>query len=590
MGVLRFFRHLLNTYKQFYTSVHANSSHSFDVVLLDLNAIFHPACRDVYAVSEFKDLLHRSRPTATQLSPEQKEQKAFKRVTEIVEAILVMAKPRREVYFAIDGVAGMAKQSQQRKRRYVAAKNRIKDGWNFANITAGTEWMERLQQYFEAWIVEKKKPGGLLHGIRVLYSNMFVPGEGEQKAIRYLAATSTDRTSYCVYSPDADLIFLCLLLPRGQGYILRDNIYDDIEGKYILVNCNELKRQIVQGFRWIATVEESEVLSQASMNTAARNQREDRMNSLFGSTELSRVCKDYSCFIFTVGNDFLPSLYALGIDNKGIPALEKAYVKVVMRHSYLVNEVNGIQQLTFASLMTELAASEPALVLYKYLRGSKYADNLLASCIVHKPVVTKKELDDEVVGTEGQTYQTVDWSLFVMKYYTSKFPECAWVSCEDAVQWYHQPDNQRFIHEICAAYIHGLNFVLTYYVVSIPTFAWYYPYHYAPLLCDLATYATHATKREWNKLQEWTYKPALTLNQALLGIIPPSSRDVVPAPVQTVLAKNEQHPLFVEEFVMDLEGKQQDYEASVLLPNVDYNTLKRMCKDPTKPQELKVYS
>jgi 5'-3' exonuclease len=108
-------------------------------------------------------------------------------------------------------------------------------------------------------------------------------------------------------------------------------------------------------------------------------------------------------------------------------------------------------------------------------------------------------------------------------------------------------------------------------------------------MTDLHRFAKDSKISVWNDLQSWTFQPALTLNQALLGIIPPSSVNVLPTSLQPLLQRNAEHELFKEDFKVDLEGKQQDYEAVLLLPIVDYKTLKMMCKDTSSPGTVLTY-
>ena len=44
-----------------------------------------------------------------------------------------------------------------------------------------------------------------------------------------------------------------------------------------------------------------------------------------------------------------------------------------------------------------------------------------------------------------------------------------------------------FMH-LLGSYLYGLNFVYQYYFKNLPSWSWYYPYYYAPLLTDLARY------------------------------------------------------------------------------------------------------
>jgi 5'-3' exonuclease len=512
MGVLRFFRHLLNSYKNFYRTIASTNPSTFDVVLIDLNAIFHPACREVYN-PPFKTFVLQAIPEA------QKELLAFQKITDTIEQILSMCKPTKVLYLAIDGVAGACKQSQQRKRRFVSAKIKPEKDWDTAHITCGTPWMARLCKYLHEWILVKKHT--LLANVKVIYSDMYVESEGEHKLIRYLDATSNFHTRYCIMSPDADLIMLCLCLPKGHGYILRENIYTDVAGKFLLVNCDSLKQQVSTNIAW--TSEKDTFVSE-------------------------RAVKDYVLFLMTIGNDFLPNLYCLEIGNEGIETLQKSYIAAASECGYLVNSVCAINKETFTKLFEHLATHEASLILKKFKKGSKFPDYLLASH-VHA--------------------DTLDFDGLRADYYKSKFKEMDW-----SVEKF-----QENIREICKAYLRGLNFVIGYYTTKIPSYDWAYEFHYAPFMKDMYEYVLSLSMTEWNDLQHFDFKQSLTLNQALLGIISPRSFEVLPASIQHLLLKNKDHPLFKDDFEVDYQGKAMDYEGVCLLPNVPYETLKVICKD-----------
>ena len=51
-----------------------------------------------------------------------------------------------------------------------------------------------------------------------------------------------------------------------------------------------------------------------------------------------------------------------------------------------------------------------------------------------------------------------------------------------------QPDQ---FYNILIYYLYGLQFVYEYYFINLPSWQWYYPYYYAPLLCDFSLYINH---------------------------------------------------------------------------------------------------
>ena len=533
MGVFRFFRHLLNTYKGFYRTGNSNQAfrNPVDILLLDCNAIFHPACREIY-FPEMKSLLHRP----ANETPEVLEKKAFDNIIKYIKRIIDVCPPKRVLYLAVDGVAGMCKQSQQRKRRYRTARDRAPNAFDTCNLTTGTPFMQRLMDHIAAWIEQYKTQTS----VQIIFNDMHTPGEGEHKLIRYLdmrfknpkLEKFADRTTYCIYSPDADLIMLCMCLSKGKGYILRENIYDDINAQWIYVNCENLKNLVSQSLWWS---QEANVTFYAD-----------------------KVVRDYVLFLMLVGNDFLPNLYCLEIGNEGIETLEKCYKVAACTTNYLVNDANSLEKESFVHLFEMLSSYESNLILRKYHKGCKFPDSLLASYIVHS------KLEET-----GQIVQTLDYQSLRAEYYLRKF--------KDEFEWSDESFNAN-VKTICKAYIRGLIFVIKYYCNSIPTFDWYYEYHYAPLMIDIFATAKEMNTKEWNDLHEWNYKPALTLEQSLLGVIPPSSAAVCTDKVRDILIKKKNDKLFIEDFIVDVEGKQQEYEGVCLLPNIPYTSLKRMVR------------
>jgi 5'-3' exonuclease len=561
MGVLRYFRYLLDTHKgKFYKPVKPENPAPVDILLIDCNAIFHPACREVF-FPERPSFLKKP------LSYEEQELKAFKNVTDKLETLMRICPPQKVLYLAIDGVAGMCKQSQQRKRRYKTAKDRKESGaddstFDTCHISAGTPFMERLSSYMQDWIVRIKQYP--YKHLKIIFDGMHVVSEGEHKLVKWLYNIKNcgPKTSYCIYSPDADLLFLSMCIPRGRGYILRENIYNDIMAHYLLVNCYYLKQAISEKIDWSTdwstdgsvdgsvdeekkeeAIERSQdVRADAKSNLAAYS-----VNKLAYS--MNHAVKDYVLFLFLVGNDFLPSMYAFEINNDGINILESTYRSVASENGYLSDASNAMSHGAFVKLFATLAEKEPTLLLKKQLdlmKRCKYPDTLL----------------QETVNQNDEGNYAIDFASFREKFYLKKFGTY----------------NETFIEEVSKAYVRGLHFVLTYYTIAIPSYEWFYEYHYAPLACDIHATISKMVLWQWNKLQEWEYKPPLSLKQALLGVIPPSSYKVLPEDIQKILVTNKDNPLFSEEFTIDLEGKFQDYEGTCLLPNITYTQLKKLVK------------
>jgi 5'-3' exoribonuclease 1 len=257
-----------------------------------------------------------------------------------------------------------------------------------------------------------------------------------------------------------------------------------------------------------------------------------------------------------IGNDFLPNMPSLEISNKGIEILLSTYSKVYLNHGYIIRELANnlyLNKKAFLSLLEELSNLEIMMILEKYNKGyAKYPDRLLAKYIMR---------------TEQGT--NIDFIEYRKDYYKTKL----------------DVENETFeeeIEEICRDYIKGMNFVLLYYFKSIPTFEYCYERHYAPFFSDLYKVAQKMTFE--NKLDYYTipFNPVkpLGIYESLVGILPPSSFNLLPENIREEIGKKILLDSdFLEEFETDLDGKINDYEAILLLPFVSYKKIKRLFKN-----------
>lgn len=121
----------------------------------------------------------------------------------------------------------------------------------------------------------------------------------------------------------------------------------------------------------------------------------------------------------------------------------------------------------------------------------------------------------------------------------------------------------KVVHE----YVRALQWNLHYYYHGCMSWGWYYPYHYAPFISDVANFKAIDTMFEMGE----PFKPF----DQLLSVLPAASCSLLPKIYQSLVTSNSS-PLakyFPAEVEYDLNGKQNEWEAVVLAPFIDEETL-----------------
>src|ERR1700722_10671220 len=215
MGVPSFFKQLIKKYRNILKN---NPNKKIKALYIDANCLFHPQC--------FKILdLYKN---------EHNQQKLFEymsnRIIEYLDYIIRLNNPEEIVYIAVDGIAPLAKISQQRKRRFGYANdyrnniykkhNILVNSWSNIVITPGTQFMfdlhNKIKIYYKNFTT--KNNDKLLNHFKIIYNSYLTPGEGEHKILQHIKNfynknnndQKLDDRAIIVYGLDADLIFLSL--------------------------------------------------------------------------------------------------------------------------------------------------------------------------------------------------------------------------------------------------------------------------------------------------------------------------------------------------------------------------------------------
>lgn len=518
------------------------------------------------------------------------EEKIFADIFHYLEVLFRIIKPRKVFFMAVDGVAPRAKMNQQRGRRFRSAKeaeDKIKKALDKGEvlptearfdsncITPGTDFMARLQEQLKYFVHNKLSTDKLWQNVKVYLSGHETPGEGEHKIMEFIRSENTNpdhdpNTRHCLYGLDADLIMLGLTSHEPNFSLLREEVR--FGGK------KSQKR--------ITAPEETtfHLLHLSLMREYIDYEFSELRNHLGSEYDLERIIDDWILMGFLVGNDFIPHLPHLHISHDALPLLYKTYISVLPSLGGYLNENGHLNLRNFEKYLEKLAEFDrehfsEVFVDLKWFEskvGNKYL-NEAAGLAAEKEAAskdTKKNEDnalclaaltssERVVGEgkgalgddedeEDDMFET-EFRQYKRTYYMTKIGV-------DVV-------SDEFLAKQAKCYVEGIQWILHYYYHGVQSWSWYYPYHYAPFLSDIRNISGL-------KLTFDLGKPFMPFQQ-LLAVLPAASKELLPEAYRHLMMSEnspiiEYYPL---DFKTDLNGKQQEWEAVVLIPFIDERCL-----------------
>uniref|UniRef100_A0A3Q2UKD7 Uncharacterized protein n=1 Tax=Fundulus heteroclitus TaxID=8078 RepID=A0A3Q2UKD7_FUNHE len=380
-------------------------------------------------------------------------------------------------------------------------------------ITPGTDFMARLQEQLRYFVHNKVSTDRLWHNVRVFLSGHETPGEGEHKIMEFIRAENAEpnhdpNTRHCLYGLDADLIMLGLASHEHNFSLLREEVR--FGGK------KSQKR--------ITAPEETtfHLLHLSLMREYIDYEFSELKRHLGSSYDLERVIDDWILMGFLVGNDFIPHLPHLHINHDALPLLYKTYISFDREH--------------FSEVFVDLKWFESKV-------GNKYLNESAGLAAEEEALrlTDDEEEEDELFETEFKQYKRT--------YYMTKMGVN--VVSDD------------FLAKQAKCYVEGIQWILHYYYHGVQSWSWYYPYHYAPFLSDIRNISEL-------KLTFDLGKPFMPFQQ-LLAVLPAASKELLPEAYRDLMTSPnspiiEYYPL---DFKTDLNGKQQEWEAVVLIPFID---------------------
>ncbi|PLN77665.1 XRN 5'-3' exonuclease N-terminus-domain-containing protein [Aspergillus taichungensis] len=347
MGVPKFFRWLSERYPAISMLIAENRIPEFDNLYLDMNGIIH-------------NCTHKDSDSPTFRMT---EDKMFIAIFNYIEHLYGKIKPKKLFFMAVDGVAPRAKMNQQRARRFrtaldaeTAQEKAIKQGIEMPKedafdsncITPGTEFMAKLTEQLKYFVSKKVSEDKDWQGVEIVLSGHEVPGEGEHKIMEYIRRSKAQpeyhaNVRHCLYGLDADLIMLGLLSHDPHFCLLREEV---TFGRQTQKKPKELEHQNFY------------LLHLSMVREYLEMEFQDLEKEGAVGFDMERVIDDFILMAFFVGNDFLPNLPNLHINEGALALMFRIYKDILPKMGGYINEGGVIQMDRLGTLLDGLSDVE----------------------------------------------------------------------------------------------------------------------------------------------------------------------------------------------------------------------------------------
>lgn len=531
---------------------------------------------------------------------------------------------------AIDGVAPRAKMNQQRARRFKSAKEAEEAAIAAARrgevvpdadsrfdsncITPGTPFMARLGAHLRFFIRKKISEDPAWQKPTVIFSGHEVPGEGEHKIMEYIRwakkeAGYAPNTRHCLYGLDADLVMLSLVTHEPHFNLLREVVSYGSGGR------GQPAREVLEN-----PCQEHFVLFQIGL---LRDYFDLEFKSIAGSLpftyDLERIVDDFVLFCMLVGNDFLPPLPTVDINEGSLDSMFQLYRQLLPSLGGYLTNAGELHRGRLEVFMKALADQEADVLELRAQDAEEYeskkssrsergggkggpawasapmpkkaseldADDAFALEMARMALQAEGHEMELLALQEGEeVVEEIDGELVAVPPAAPAAAEGPTMMSQEARNMFLNGDKNaglaawrnRYYKEklkvadadrrrVLESYIQGLHWVLEYYYRGVVSWNWFYPHHYAPMASDFTSLAS--------------IKVAFSLGEPfhpfeqLLAVQPSSSCRLLPEPFRWLMT-DPNSPIadfYPTEFEVDLEGKRSDWEGVVMISFIDQDRL-----------------
>ena len=595
MGIPSYFSHIVKKYRRIIKSM--DTLLCVNNLYMDCNSLIYDAVKN--------------NPTYDKGKNKEYERELINAVCSKIDYYVGLLQPRDRVFIAFDGVAPVAKLSQQRDRRYKSwytgqiqrdiDGSLYKETWNTSAITPGTKFMKDLNESVVDYFLKKNNENNensKISKLEYIVSTSSVCGEGEHKIFDYMRKYpeyhNASDTVTLVYGLDADLIMLTLnhLHISKNLYLFRDtpefikSLDSTLDAnKDYLLDIPELAESIVKyihNYDDVREVGENEkIIGNNEMKSVDENLHTNRI-------------KDYIFICFLLGNDFLPHFPAVNIRTVGIEIILNVYRETLGKtNKFLINGMK-IQWKNFGEFIKNIADREDDLMIDEHKRRDKAAKRFGGGggggynnmhgrngrndknqfINTNKPTILGST--DEVLGVDD-IKKLDDLLMLPMKdrsveKYINPFERDWEYRYYKALFNVEITDERR--RQISVNYLEGLEWTFYYYIQGCIDWRWCYNYHYAPLFKDLVKYIPQI---DTQFITPTNHKSIEDLVQ-LCYVLPRANLNLLPIEVNVVLFQHLDH-LYGDDYEFKWAYCKYFWESHADLPRLNIETLESIVNE-----------
>ncbi|RVD92371.1 5-3 exoribonuclease [Tubulinosema ratisbonensis] len=560
---------------------------------------------------DFNGIVHRSyNPTYTLAAKDDNE--IFLNISTYLENIYSLVQPKKLIYISTDGVAPRAKINQQRSRRYQSSlektnlieeklnfvKKELKDETNFEeeickeekekplvfnlneeskleideiseefifetnNITPGTEFMDKLDTFMISFIQYKISKDW--KNLTVIYSSSKVPGEGEQKIMDFIRKQKNfENFNHLIYSPDADLIFLSLLIPTNIILMRNDHGFEEKQKKIFCAKCETFGHMDY----YCGSIEMLKYFY-LSVNTIKEHIFDFFERYVKREYEPTRLLADFVFAASFLGNDFVPTLPCLDVSFNGVNNVFFILTYTYNSTGKYLTEGSEMNFFAVKCFLKNLAKHEDIYYLKKLenLRKTRlrFSSILPENETIQEEIIVKEDslakddsLAKEMENEAERLTQTEILPFFEEIYLHTEAGKSTYYTQKLKIK------SSKEVEDLCVTYLKQIYWVFRYYLEGFTCWEYYFPYLYAPIASDLANLKEFEVKFENNS-------PLSPLEQ-LVCVSPPACLEYLPKEFSQI---HKEFPQFYPKVVhFDMFDKAMPYQAVGLLPFLDLKIL-----------------